>query len=249
MRIWAIADLHLAFSTPDKSMDLINPRWKDYAERIAKNWKERISPEDLVLIPGDISWAMRLEEALTDLEWIDKLPGKKIILKGNHDYWWSSTGKMSKVMPPSIQFIHNNTITMDGVTIGGTRLWDSEEYSFGSYIDFEPNPKARVKTIDVEEENKIFARELIRLEASLSQLDPNAALRIALTHYPPISADLKPSLASAILEKHKVHYCIFGHLHNLKKNMNMFGKKGDITYLLTSCDYLDFCPIEIARQS
>ncbi|MBI2742802.1 MAG: metallophosphoesterase [Chlamydiales bacterium] len=250
MAVYALSDPHLSFGVPQKSMEVFGPLWKEYAERIEENWRATIRAEDLVLIPGDISWAIYLEDALVDLKWIDKLPGTKLLLRGNHDYWWSSPKKMREVMPSSIHFIQNDVFNWNGISIGGARLWDTEEFSFGPYIDFQENPQAKKRTAEElaskkEEDARLFERELQRLELSLKNLDPHAKTRIALTHYPPISADLKPSRASAILEKYKVEICVFGHLHNLKKGVQMFGEAGGIRYLLTSCDYLDFFPLRV----
>ncbi|MBS0651857.1 MAG: metallophosphoesterase [Verrucomicrobia bacterium] len=250
MKIWALSDPHLAFGVPAKTMEAFGPAWKGYAEKIADNWKRLVSPDDLVLIPGDISWAMRLDEAIADLKWIDALPGKKILLKGNHDYWWSSSSKMAQVMPPSIRFVQNNALNWNDVAIGGSRLWDTPEYSFNNYIIFQENPLAKKKTPEElskekEEEEKVFARELERLKLSLSQLDPKAKLRIALTHYPPIGPDLKPSKASEILEHFKIDICVFGHLHNVKQNSLSFGKARGVAYIFASCDYIDFTPMEV----
>ena len=243
MSIWALADLHLAFGVPDKNMKIFGPQWVDYEEKIETNWRRLVSVEDLVLIPGDISWAMQLEEALIDLRWIDALPGTKLILRGNHDYWWSSASKLKKVIPPSIHFIHNNTFDWKEVSIGGSRLWDSTEYNFNRYVHFQENPKAQVKNYDDDE--KIFNRELERLKLSLEQLSPKAKIRIALTHYPPIGADLQPSRASALLEKYKIDLCVFGHLHNLRKDQPLFGEARGVKYALTACDYLDFIPLHV----
>jgi len=248
LSIWALSDPHLSFGVPDKSMSVFGPAWEDYTDKIAENWKKLIAKEDLVLIPGDISWAMRLEEAFADLNWIDALPGTKVILRGNHDYWWTSSAKMKKAMPASIHFIHNSAFTWEDVTIGGSRLWDSSEYRFNSFVEYKENPKAKMAHTppDVEEDERIFLRELERLRLSLSQLDPNASLRIALTHYPPIGADLKPSRVSAILEEYKIDICVFGHLHNLKKDcLPLFGTARGIRYVLSSCDVLDFVPLKI----
>ncbi|MEN9343704.1 MAG: hypothetical protein RLZZ453_491 [Chlamydiota bacterium] len=245
MTIWAIGDLHLALSVPSKSMEFFGSSWKNYMARIEEHWKECIQPQDLVLIPGDICWAMRLEEALIDLKWIDALPGTKVILKGNHDYWWSSNAKMQKVLPPSIHFIHNNAFSWKEVSIGGSRLWDCPEYNFAPFITVEPNPKEKPKSLEVED-LKIFPRELERLNLSLSQMDPSASLKIAMTHYPPIGADLAPSKASAILEHYKIDICVFGHLHSVKQNSLPFGNARGVRYVFTSCDYLNFKPIKIA---
>lgn len=229
-------------------MEAFGPAWKEYAEKIAANWKRLVAPDDLVLLPGDISWAMKLEDALVDLQWIDQLPGEKIILRGNHDYWWSSSSKLAKIMPKSIRFIHNNAHKWNDVAIGGSRLWDTPEYSFNSYITFQENPLARKKTEEEklkekEEEERIFARELERLKLSLSQLDPQAKVRIALTHYPPIGADLCPSKASQILEEFKIDLCVFGHLHNVTAGSLPFGKARGVQYIFSSCDYLNFEPV------
>lgn len=245
MTIWAIADLHLAVSVPAKNMAFFGPLWERYMEKIEKNWRSLVKDGDLVLIAGDISWAMNLEEAASDLKWIDALPGTKVVIKGNHDYWWSSMSKMAKVMPSSIYPLHNTAFNWNGVTIGGARLWDTPEYSFHAYVHFQENRRAAKKVEKKEEDEKIFARELERLKLSLKQLDPHAKTRIAMTHYPPISADLLPSRASTILEEFKIDYCLFGHLHNLKKEKSLFGEVRGVRYLLTACDYLDFTPIRV----
>lgn len=250
MSVWALSDLHLAFGVPGKTMEDFGPAWENYTQKIETHCKRLISPQDLLLIPGDISWAMHLKDALIDLAWIDQLPGTKVILKGNHDYWWSSSSQLKKALPASIHFIHNNAFHWQGISIGGARLWDTSEYRFNPYIEFKENPRARQKTPQEianaqEEEEKIFTRELQRLELSLQQLDPDAHTRIALTHYPPVGADLAPSRASAILEKYQIHYCVFGHLHSVKPHALPFGAARGVNYLFTSCDYLDFIPMKI----
>jgi hypothetical protein len=249
MRIWAIADLHLSFGVKDKSMDYFGPAWAGHAEKIAGYWRALIQPEDLVLIPGDISWALKLEEAVPDLQWIHELPGTKVLLKGNHDYWWGSLNKIAQVLPPSIHLIQNNAFHWNDVTIGGARLWDTPEYGFGQFVEYRDNPKAKKKEIDVaiqeDLSEKQFERELQRLETSLKLLKPEAKLRIALTHYPPIGSDMLPSRASKILEQYGIQICVFGHLHNIKSSVRLFGQANGIRYVLSSCDYVHFQPIPI----
>jgi uncharacterized protein len=248
MNIWAIADLHLSISTPSKSMELISDKWKNYELKIKENWSKLVKESDLVLIPGDISWAASLFDVQKDLNWIDNLPGKKLLLKGNHDFWWGSLKKIKAILPKSISVLQNDIFIFNGTAIGGARLWDTQEYSFSDYIDFKINPfenKDLEKTIQDDLKEKIFARELSRLEISLSKMPKNAKNKIAITHYPPISADLKNSKASEILEKYNIEICIFGHLHSLKKNAQLFGNKNNIRYLLTSADYIEFTPIKI----
>lgn len=244
MKIWAISDLHLSFGVLNKQMDIFGPQWIGYTEKIKKHWQEQVAAEDLVLIGGDISWALATTDALVDLNWIAALPGKKVLIKGNHDYWWSSYNKIQAIMPPNMYIIQNNAIRIEEVAIAGTRLWDTDEYNFDPLIDFGPDPK--IKQVDKKETQKIFTRELQRLEMSLQQMDQNADIKIAMTHYPPIGTDLQDSLASKILEKYGVNHCIFGHLHNVKKQTHpLFGKKNSVHYYLTSCDFLDFNLLQI----
>jgi hypothetical protein len=249
MRIWAIGDLHLSFGVANKSMDIFGPNWEGHAKKIASNWKSLIQPDDLVLVPGDLSWALKIEEVVPDLQWVHELPGTKVMIKGNHDYWWGSLNKLAAVLPPSIHLIQNNVFDWKNVSIGGARLWDTPEYSFGSFIEYRENPKAKEKDPEelVQEElsQKIFDRELERLKLSLKGLNPEAELKIAMTHYPPIGADLEPSRAGQILEQHGIQVCVFGHLHNLKTHQPLFGTVRGVRYILASCDYIHFQPIAV----
>jgi uncharacterized protein len=243
--IWAIADLHLCFSTPEKSMEIFGEAWKDYPQKIRTNWLEKVSEEDLILIAGDTSWASSLDKALIDLNWIAELTGTKLLLRGNHDIWWSSLAQLRKQLPPSLHCIQNDCFLWKGVAIGGSRLWDSHEYRFDSLIDFQ-----KIKTApperDLAQEEKVFQRELHRLELSLQQLPIQADLRLAMTHYPPIGPNLLPSRAAHLLEKYQVQCVVFGHLHQVKKNIPLFGEIRGIRYILTAADYLNFSPIPIA---
>lgn len=249
MRIWAIGDLHLSFGVENKSMDVFGPNWESHAEKIAAHWKQTIGPDDLVLIPGDISWAMRLEEAAADLRWIDALPGTKVMIKGNHDYWWGSLKKIAEALPPSIHIIQNNAFHWKEAAIGGARLWDTPEYAFQEFVEFRENPRVKAAAVEelVQEElsQKIFDRELERLKMSLKAMRPDAKIRIAMTHYPPIGADMKPSRAAQILEQNNIQICVFGHLHNIKSGLSLFGERSGIRYILASCDYLRFQPIAV----
>lgn len=258
MSVWAIADLHLSFSVPSKTMEAFGPPWVGYLEKLEKHWKNLIAPNDLVLIAGDISWAMRAEEARPDLDWIHQLPGTKLFLKGNHDFWWESLSKVSKVLPSSIHLIQNNAFFWEQGQVGvaGARLWDTPEYNFKDYIDYRPNTQEKkltpssgtLEVIDTTADaEKIFIRDLGRLEMSLKCLNPKSTLRIAMTHYPPIDAHLTPSRTSAILEKYHVDICVFGHLHNIRKDKPLFGVRNGVHYYLTACDYLDFTPMLLLK--
>ena len=256
MNVWAISDLHLSFGVPDKEMDVFGPEWQGYTDRLAVAWREQIKVNDLVLVAGDISWAMRLEEAVPDLEWIHDLPGHKVILKGNHDYWWTTFSKIEKAMPESIHILHNNALLFGDFAIGGSRLWDTPEYNFGEYIIYNENPtisKAKPEPELSEEEvqrilhnqEKIYDRELHRLKLSLTAMDQDAAKRVVMTHYPPINAELADSQVSRLLEAHNIDTCVFGHLHRVRRDKKMFGIKNNVKYVLTSCDYLDFVPTPV----
>ncbi|MEI8328868.1 MAG: metallophosphoesterase [Chlamydiia bacterium] len=247
MNIWAFSDLHLSFGNPEKSMEVFGPAWHNYGERIKQGWLRHIHDEDLVLIPGDLSWGKNLDQALIDLEWIHALPGTKVIIKGNHDHWWDSAAKMTKALPSSIHFIQNNTFEWKDVTIGGARLWDTSEYNFKDYIEFVENPRENKQAPASlpEDQQKIFVRELQRLRLSLSAMDPNKKIRIALTHYPPIGADLATSRTSQILEEFHIDLCVFGHLHSVKKRTPFFGKKNGVQYVFACCDFLDFIPLKL----
>jgi predicted phosphohydrolase len=242
MHIWAIADLHLSFGVPNKGMDIFGPSWQRHAERVAENWKQVVDDDDLVLLPGDISWATYLGDALADLEWIANLPGKKVMIRGNHDYWWSSPAKIRNSLPPSISIIQNDAILWNDIAIGGTRLWDCKEVNFPNEIIFTKNPAISAAPRDSDkvksETEKIYLRELNRLELSLKALDSSAKERIIMTHYPPVNSRMDPTKASDLLEKYKVDACIFGHLHSVREDLPLFGEKNGIRYSLTSCDYL-----------
>jgi len=245
LSIWALADLHLSLGDPSKDMSFFGPPWEGYVQKMEYNWKKKVSTEDLVLLPGDISWAKTLEGAEEDLAWIDHLPGTKVMIRGNHDYWWSSRAKMEQVLPPSIHCIHNDSFIWQDIAIGGARLWDTQEYQFLSFIDRKTNLREVIKDIDVQQEQKIFRRELERLERSLQSFPSSARFRIAMTHYPPIGAFLKDSEASRVLEKFQVDVCVFGHLHSVHHASLPFGEKGGVRYLFVSADYVDFTPIKV----
>lgn len=245
--IWAIADLHLSFGVQNKSMEFFGPDWANWTERLERNWHANINKDDLVLIPGDISWAMRISEAEADLKWIGALPGTKVLIRGNHDYWWESLSKIQSILPPSCHLIQNNSFFWNGIAIAGARLWDTPEYQFRELIDFRDNPRAKKLTDEdpSPDADKIFQREVMRLESSLKAMNPAATLRIAMLHYPPIGADLKDSIVSKLLEKYNVQIAVFGHLHNIKKGLKLFGKHNEIQYELVSADYLDFMPVKL----
>lgn len=223
MAIYVIGDLHLSFNS-DKPMDIFGDNWERHYEKIRNNWIEKVTQEDVVLIPGDISWAMKLEDAKQDLDWINDLPGKKVLLKGNHDYWWSSLNKLNKLYE-DMYFIQNNHYGYKDYGICGTRGWLC------------PNP---VKFDEHDE--KVYLREANRLRMSLESANKAGYDKyIVMLHYPPTNEQLEQSLFKDIIEEYNVEKVVYGHLHNqesFKKGLKGFHDGAE--YFLTSCDYLDF---------
>ena len=222
--IYGIGDLHLD-NTKTKPMDIFGSLWINHEEKIFSNWKKVVSNEDVVLIPGDISWAMNIEEAYFDLKKIDLLPGKKVITKGNHDYWWESKRKLNSLELKSIFFLQNESFDFNKVSISGTRGWISKDSEgFDSH------------------DEKIFSRELNRLNLSLSQKKENIDKRIVMLHYPPFNMDLTPNEFVSLMKEKKVDLCIYGHLHGEGHRYVVEGLIEGIEFLCVSSDYLNFCP-------
>jgi predicted phosphohydrolase len=233
-------------------MDVFGPEWAGHPEIMAERWRERVAASDLVLLPGDISWAMRLDGALPDLEFLAALPGQKVLIRGNHDYWWAGPSKIRACLPPSVHIIQNDSLDLDGVAVGGSRLWDDPQIRGHSLKVRSPGRKIDIDMAaprPPEENEKIFQRELIRLQLSLSTMNPVARLKIAMVHYPPVGPDLSDSRAAEVIEASGATLCVFGHLHALvpMQEKPLYGARNGVTYALTSCDYLDFTPIELAE--
>jgi len=230
LRIWAIGDLHLGTAV-DKPMDIFGPQWRDHADRIQSNWADRVRPEDTVLVAGDISWGLRLEEAQPDLELLGRLPGSKILIKGNHDPWWSSRAKVERVLPEGMVLLQNDARrvgTDTGVT--GTRGW-----SLPGAPDFE-------ETKDL----KILNREVGRLRLGLKALEAlNTVKRIVMLHYPPVWQDHLDTPFSRLLSEAAVDLCVYGHLHGKDLDRAYEGKVGGVRYCLVSCDHVGFTPVEV----
>lgn len=250
MAIWAIADLHLSFGVEGKEMDVFGDKWKDHTKKLEKNWREMIKDDDLVLIAGDISWALHLEEAIPDLKWIDALPGTKVMIKGNHDLWWKSTSKVRSILPPSIHIIHNDAFLWKDVAISGSRLWETPDISYGDYIDFRETPGINVhKKEDSEKERmhdeKIFKSEMNRLAWSIDAMSPEAKYRVVMVHYPPAGPEDRTSPVMRLLENEEIDVCIYGHLHNLKSEAPVNFTSKNMRVICTAGDFIDFVPVKI----
>jgi uncharacterized protein len=227
MALYAISDLHLA-STGDKPMDIFGDKWYKHEEKIKENWLNIIKEEDTVLVAGDISWSMRMEEGREDLEFIHKLPGRKIFVKGNHDYWWTSITKLNS-MYEDMNFIQNNFFYYEDYAICGTRGWITPSAS-------------KFTTHD----KKVYDRELIRLKLSLDMAQKAGYKKIiAMIHYPPTNENCEDSGFLELFREYGVEKVIYGHLHGYGLSKVFEGVKDTVEYILTSCDYIDFNPIKI----
>lgn len=225
--IYAISDLHLGNSV-DKPMEIFGKQWEGHFDKIKKDWSEKVSSEDIVLIAGDISWAMSLEDAKSDFEALSVLPGKKVILKGNHDYWWQSIGKVKALLPEGFYVVQNNVIRIGKYLFCGSRGWTTES--------------------EAPEDKKIYDRELLRLELSLKAMQKEREeedLVIGMTHYPPFDVSQEPTPVTDLFAKYDVPTVIYGHLHG-----NSYAKKrvyiSGVNYLLTSCDLVSFSLVKIS---
>lgn len=223
MSIYAISDLHLSYNT-DKPMDIFG--WKNYENKIKENWNSKVKESDLVILGGDFSWSMDLKDTYKDFEFIHKLPGKKILIKGNHDYWWGTLTKMKKYINEigfnDINFLYNNSYEFEGKLICGTRGWNFSDLQ--------------------EEDEKIYNREIQRLRLSLEDAVKkygNEKEIIVCLHYPPLKTN-EISDFIRVMEKYNVTKCIYGHLHGPAHKFVIEKSIDNIQYIMTSCDYTNF---------
>lgn len=223
MKIFAIADLHFD-SKNEKPMNIFGDNWINHEKKIIDDWVKTVSCEDLVLVPGDISWATKLDEAVEDLEKIDGLPGTKIIGKGNHDYWWATASKLDGLGLKTIKFLKNNSYEFDGAVICGTRGWDT----------------LKDHQEDISNE-KIYMREMNRLKISLDATKKSKGVKIVMLHFPPFDSNGIPNDFFNIIKEYGAEVCIYGHLHGEEGHKNVReGIINDISVHCVSSDYLRF---------
>lgn len=225
MSLYVIGDLHLSFGT-DKPMDIFSG-WTNYVERLEENWQNKVKPEDTVVIAGDISWGMTMEEALEDFRFIDRLNGNKIILKGNHDYWFSTKSKVENALYQhglsTIRILFNNAYEYDNCVICGTRGWINEP---GAAAD-----------------KKVMLREAGRLRLSLEAGRSIGKPPVVFLHYPPVSANAHSEELLEVMQEYGVTTCYYGHLHGKSCENAVNGWYDGIYYQLISCDYVQFDPV------
>ena len=224
MKIFAISDLHLSVNN-SKPMDIFGPVWDGYLDKIFSQWKNLVSSDDLVLMAGDLSWAMKLVEVVPDIDLLKNLPGKKIIIRGNHDYWWKSISSLRALLPTDFYAIQNDALKFDNVIVCGTRGWKGVE-KYPTLLD---------------EDKKIFDREVLRLGMTLenaSKLRQEGDKLVCMIHYPPVDIFRNDSPFSELIKKYKVDAVIYGHLHG-QKGLTTYFEKDGIPYYLTSCDIVE----------
>ncbi|MGN1137515.1 MAG: metallophosphoesterase [Oscillospiraceae bacterium] len=224
MSLYAIADLHLSLSV-DKPMNIF-PGWDNHVERLEKNWQNTVSADDTVVIPGDISWAINFDEAKADFDFINRLNGKKVILKGNHDYWWNSMAKMNRFLEDNgfdtITILHNNHYPYGEYGICGTRGW--------------------IKDTEEPADAKVLAREAGRLDASIRSALNDEKKPIVFLHYPPIYINDRNREILDVLYKYDIKRCYYGHLHGNAHRFAVCGEVDGINYQLIAGDFVQFCP-------
>lgn len=226
MSLFAIADLHLSLGC-DKPMDVFEG-WEDYTVRLGKNWRAAVSDEDTVVIAGDISWAMKLEDTEKDFGFIQSLPGKKLIIKGNHDYWWSTKRKMDTYLSScgfsTISIVHNNAVAVGSLAVCGTRGW--------------------LYNSETGEDIKIVNREVGRLNASIDDAVRQGANPVVFLHYPPVYDGFQCSEILDVLKNRAIKDCYFGHIHGSQAAKRaVVGEYEGIRMHLISCDHLNFTPV------
>jgi len=229
MKLFALADPHLGQGV-NKAMDVFGPLWERHVERLAERWRATVGPEDTVLVAGDISWAMKLEDALVDLAFLHGLPGRKVLLKGNHDFWWGSRAKVERVLPPSLRLLQNDAVDLGGgVGVVGTRGWTPP----GA-------PRAG------EQDAAIFQRELLRFELSVKDAGDRFATLVAMLHFPPLYAGLGETAFVPLLKAAGVKACVYGHLHAGDHRFAVQGRRDGIDYYFVAADAVGFQPVRIA---
>ena len=225
--IYAIGDLHLSNSV-EKPMDVFGEAWTNHQARIEHHWNQRVLPDDILLIPGDSSWAMTLDEAILDLKFVSGLPGTKVMIRGNHDYWWSGISKVRAQLEDKLFAIQNDSFVAGNFVICGTRGW-----LLPGHPQFTPD------------DMRLLQREAERLRLSLDHADKTGLHKICMIHYPPIGPSGEPTVFSELLETYDVKVCVYGHLHGNTHRFAFEGVKNDVRYQLTSADYIDFDPVEV----
>ena len=234
MKLFAIGDLHLP-GGDDKPMNVFGSHWDNHFERISQDWRTRVGEEDTVLIPGDISWALQLRDAVPDLQAIAALPGRKVLTKGNHEYWWNSLTQVRAVLPPGMEVLQHSALDLGDAVVCGTRGW-------------------MIPTGDTAlapEDQKILNRELARMEMALQEATKLRAGRplVAMIHFPPLYEQVRDTDFTRLFERYQVSTVVYGHLHGPAIRAGFNGTHHGVRYMLTSCDSLNFALAEVSMEN
>ncbi len=237
MAIYALADLHLSLSIPDKSMEVFGSSWGGYISRVRENWENKVTEDDTVLIPGDISWATYVTEMEDDFRFISELPGRKLLSRGNHDYWWTTMKKMEEFLKEKnitkLEFVRTNVIPVEDALITGTRGWMIES----------------IDSIEGTDNRKIYEREKLRIKMCLDEIgkaDPEHAKKhIMMIHYPPITAKQDFTEFAHLMAEGGIDICVYGHLHGKAHKKVFEGEFEGTKFVCASADYIGFDPVRI----
>ncbi len=224
MKVFAISDFHLSINNP-KPMDIFGEVWNNYLEEIERSWNGLVSDEDVVLIAGDTSWAMNVPQVLPDLEYLSKFKGKKVLIRGNHDYWWQSISGLRAVLPEGMYALQNDCIRFGDLLIGGSRLWTTPEKDFAT-----------------PEDKKIYDREVIRVGLSLDAIRKQRKegdTVLFMAHFPPFNSKFQSTPFTELFAQHGVHSVVYGHLHGKGSRVVPQAEIDGVKYLLTSCDLVN----------
>ncbi|MCZ6646862.1 MAG: metallophosphoesterase [SAR324 cluster bacterium] len=231
MKVWALSDPHLSFSQ-DKPMHIFGEHWREHWKKIAQCWKNRVAPEDVVLVTGDISWAWRLKDAMADLDWLHQLPGRhKLMVRGNHDLWWPKSEQEMAGLPSSLLLLTGEAVRVDGEVFCGTGGWLDPQDPYFEPLDDSP-----------------FRRELALLERALERaagMESGNGIHV-LIHFPPYTSRGKPTAFDALIHQHPVKTVTFGHFH-LEEEWKVTPQGGiaGVHYTLASADYIGFAPVQL----
>lgn len=237
MSIYALADLHLPLSCPDKTMEVFGSSWDEYIQKVEDNWKTTVSGSDTVLIPGDISWSTYIDKAEEDFRFISGLPGRKLLSRGNHDYWWTTIKKMEGFLEEKgfddIEFVRTNVVEAEGCLISGTRGWMIETK----------------ESLEGSENRKVYEREKLRIRMCIDKLnesDPEHSKKhLMMIHYPPLTANKEFTEFAEMMAMGGIDICVYGHLHGRAHRKAFEGSYEGTEFICASADYVGFKPVQI----
>lgn len=243
-RLFAIGDVHLPGGPRHKPMDRFGPIWRDHPQTVAARWQAVATDDDVLLLAGDLSWAMTIEQAADDLAWIRTLRGRKVVIRGNHDYWWNGIGKVRRALGAGVFALQHDHVVLDGIAIVGTRGWQCP----GTLGSADAMAEGGASATYSEEDRTIYDREVGRLRLGLEGLKRSGLAYdrlVVLLHYPPMNPEREPSGFTELLDAHGADVCVHGHLHGEWIKTAFEGLRGKTTYHCVSADAVAMEPRRI----